>query len=121
MHVLLGCGSSKKDAVDAGPPIMPKPKTDLGKEEDPNGSLWRGEGSVGSFFLDTKANRVGDILTVIVQEEASATNKASTDLGKQAEVENDISAMAGFSNVWNHLPWSTAKNLSPNVSATSRS
>lgn len=116
---LLACSSSKKEPELSPEPILPKPKANVA-EEDNFGSLWRGEATVGSFFLDTKANRVGDILTVIILEETNASNQASTDLGRESEVEADVSAFGGFRKAWNKVPWGLLKGVTPSVGASSK-
>ena len=39
-------------------------------------------GQLRSLYADPKAGRVGDALTVLIQENASATNQTSTSTGK---------------------------------------
>jgi flagellar L-ring protein precursor FlgH len=52
--------------------------------------LWDSEGG-GSLFANTKAHRLGDILTVIVTENSSASSDAKTG----TEIKHDISGGAG--------------------------
>ena len=40
------------------------------------------QGQLRSLYADPKAGRVGDALTVLIQENASATNQTSTSTGK---------------------------------------
>ncbi|WP_215880398.1 flagellar basal body L-ring protein FlgH, partial [Acidithiobacillus albertensis] len=39
----------------------------------PNGSIWQAGTNV-SLFSDNRANRVGDLITVLIQENSSASN-----------------------------------------------
>ena len=54
------------------------------------GSLWS-DGSSG-FFEDARARRVGDILTVRVDERADATRDASTRTGRKSDLSAGVSA-----------------------------
>jgi len=52
----------------------------LAKSEATNGSLWVENGrSLSEMFINAKARRVGDIVTIRIVESSSASNKASTD------------------------------------------
>lgn len=116
----LGCSSAtKQEPVAAPAPVMPKPK-EVKIENDDDGSLWRAEATTGSFFLDIKASKVGDILTVIVQEEASASHEADTNLKRSAEVQGEIPSLGGVSSVWNKLPFGSLKALTPSIQGSSR-
>ena len=55
-------------------------------------SLWPEHGSV-SLFTDNKAHRVGDILTVIVEEEAKVSNSAGSSLSKATQTEGEIETL----------------------------
>ncbi len=55
-----------------------------------NGSLWQDRGPLSELFIDTKARRVGDIVTIKIVESASATNKASTKTGRKSSVSGGI-------------------------------
>jgi flagellar L-ring protein precursor FlgH len=68
----------------AGPP--PTPAT--------NGSLWTE--AQGSLFYDLKARRVGDILTVAIYEQASASKEASTSSGRESSASADITKFLGL-------------------------
>lgn len=58
------------------------------------GSLWAG-GGVG-LLTDPKANRVGDLVTVLVQENASATRSLGTKKDKSSSRKTGLSAMLGY-------------------------
>lgn len=45
-------------------------------------SLWSGETSHNMLFVDSKAMRVGDIVTILISENSSATKSATTDTSK---------------------------------------
>ena len=54
-------------------------------------SLWTKETAV-SLFADHKANRVGDIITVLVMESNSASRNASTNTEKKSDLSASISS-----------------------------
>ncbi|HET7626177.1 MAG TPA: flagellar basal body L-ring protein FlgH [Verrucomicrobiae bacterium] len=54
-------------------------------------SLWKDDAS-RSIFADKKAHAVGDILTILVQENNTATKKNNTTTSKQAAVDASIAS-----------------------------
>lgn len=59
------------------------------------GSLWVEEGGLSQMFINDKARKVGDIVTIKIVETASATNKASTKTGRTSTLD------AGLDNFFN--------------------
>jgi len=57
------------------------------------GSLWA---SSGSMFSDAKAGRVGDLITVLVSEAASATRKLGTKKAKKSNHNTSLAAVFGY-------------------------
>ena len=55
-----------------------------------NGSLWQDNGPLSELFIDTKARRVGDIVTIKIVESSSATNKASTNTGRKSSLSGGV-------------------------------
>lgn len=64
------------------------------KRED--GSIWPGDTNDNLLFVDAKAHDVGDIVTVIVDETATSSQKATTDVGKDSTLDMDWSALFGL-------------------------
>ncbi len=58
------------------------------------GSIWTGEQY--SLFGDIKANKVGDIVTVIISEKASASKEASTQSGRTTSIGAQIPNFFGL-------------------------
>lgn len=52
-------------------------------------SLWK-DGSAQSIFADKKAHAIGDILTILVQESATAKKQNNTTTSKQAAIDASI-------------------------------
>lgn len=61
-------------------------------------SLWTDKSK--SLVSDRHANRVGDILTIIVAESATSSNKASTDVSKK----NDLATKPGIGPLLQSIP-----------------
>ena len=60
------------------------------------GSLWRNNGELGELFINPKARRVGDIVTVTIIESSSASNNASTDASRKSSVSGGIENFLGY-------------------------
>jgi flagellar L-ring protein precursor FlgH len=61
-----------------------------------NGSLWSHRAN--SLFADHKAQNIGDIVTVTIAEEASASQEASTSSGKSSNWSAGIPNLLGLEN-----------------------
>lgn len=60
------------------------------------GSIWSDDGHNSNLFSDRKASKVGDVITIVVQETASAKKAASTKASKDSSMESSASALFGF-------------------------
>lgn len=59
----------------------------------PAESLWR-DASVGTrMYADRKANNVGDLVTVIIQESASVSSSKSANTNKSSSVDSGLSKL----------------------------
>ncbi len=76
-------------------------------------SCWAGQvgAQAGSMFSDPTATNIGDALTVIIQESASATNQTSTSTDKENDVQIE-SAIPGAGNVLDFIPLHTLDSSS---------
>ncbi len=88
----------------------PFPTTELPSDNAPeitvetpqtSGSLWTE--NKGSLFGDIKARHVGDILTVAIFEQASASREATTETGRSSSNEAGISKFLGFETDFNKI------------------
>ena len=59
-----------------------------------DGSLWNDRAS--DMFTDVKARRIGDILTVAIYEQASASKEATTETGRASNMSADITKFFGM-------------------------
>jgi len=75
-------------------------------------SLWA-KGNKESLFVDLKAKKVGDLISVIVIEAASAVQKSSTKKSKDAELSGGPTAVEkGKKNFLDFIPYFGAKGKS---------
>jgi len=95
LTLVSGCMPSERsvltdknhDKVDAA---LEAPLSDPSK----TGSLWAGNDS--QIFTDPKAHKVGDLVTILVQEQASATRNLGTKKSKASSSKTSLNAMLGY-------------------------
>jgi flagellar L-ring protein precursor FlgH len=90
--LLVGCSAHQvptNTAYQPTPtPVAPPPVPTT------EGSLWTQD--QGSLFYDHKARNIGDIVTVAIYEQASASKEASTATGRDSNASADISKFFGL-------------------------
>ena len=59
------------------------------------GSTWLNSSSMGDLARDLKANRVDDVVTIVVSEQASAVSTGATQTSRKSSVNSSINALAG--------------------------
>jgi flagellar L-ring protein precursor FlgH len=65
-----------------------------------DGAVWRGDTASGSFlFFDRKARGVGDLVTVLVAESATAVANANTSLDKESSFGAKLTSDIGFTDM----------------------
>ena len=93
----IGCATTRKQVdteesygrVTAGQPTQKTlPQTE--------GSLWPGENQFNTMFMDSKARRVGDIVTIRVVEVAEASKEATTSTGRNSTIDVGIDSIFGI-------------------------
>jgi len=106
-------GSSEDVATD---PIFEDTEKYVPKE----GSLWPGETSDNLLFADTKAKQVGDIVTVELEEDFESTNRATTGISKDSEIDLGVSTIVGLPSDYGMSNFLGSGNaFDPNVQAQS--
>ncbi len=60
------------------------------------GSLWNDNGPLNELFVNPKAGRIGDIVTVMIEESSKATNEASTDTQRASDFSAQVEKFLGF-------------------------
>ena len=90
--VLYGCGAppKKRTPITKTTPVITEPQTRY------EGSLWQRNGPMCDLFINPKARRVGDIVTVNIIESSSATNKANTDTGRKSSLSGGLDSFFGL-------------------------
>lgn len=74
-----------------------------------NGSIWQGSSS-GGLIEDFKARRKGDIVTVVITEQASASKEASTGTERTSSMSASIPNLLGLEKT-NIANWMDLNNL----------
>lgn len=99
MSVLSGCMSTvRHDPLPNDPFYAPiVPEMPVQKVSD-DGSIFHA-GLSNSLYSDAKARRIGDIITVILRENTTATKSASTTVEKESDVAIDPIIGLGGNNV----------------------
>ncbi len=62
------------------------------------GSLYSSSGRLADLARDLRANRIHDLVTIIVSDQASAVTTGATNTSRKSSVANSISALAGLTN-----------------------
>jgi flagellar L-ring protein precursor FlgH len=63
-----------------------------------NGSLWVDGGSLSEMFINAKARRVGDIVTIKIVENSKATNNATTKTDRTTAMSVGLTDLFGLEN-----------------------
>ncbi len=79
-----------------------------------DGSLWVDGGSLSEMFINDKARRVGDIVTIKIVESSKATNKATTATDRTSTLDVGLGSLFNLENNWPNSsavfnPFSTAQ------------
>ena len=95
---LAGCAATKQTLPPVAEKTPPKPRgqieaAPLPPPPDFQGSLYRAGSTFDDLFMDTKARRVGDIVTVKIAESSKATNSADTKTGRKSSLEAGIDTL----------------------------
>ncbi len=69
------------------------PKNNPHTDED-SASLWSDKSPF--LFIDKRASRVGDIITVLISESSSASKNASTELERESSLTAALTALLGY-------------------------
>jgi flagellar L-ring protein FlgH len=98
MGFLWGCAAPIRQVqpmVEQQPPLFTAAESPPSSVE---GSLWQENGTMGELFINPKARRVGDIVTIKIVESSKASNNASTNTGRDSSVSMGIDKFLGLEN-----------------------
>jgi flagellar L-ring protein precursor FlgH len=98
ISLLAACTSLPDEAQKDDPEFAPVSPQDPSYDVVNTGSMFQ-DNYANNLYSDIKAHRVGDIITVYLQEETSAKKKAGTSLAKKNSFDLAIDAITH--------PWST--------------
>lgn len=94
---LAGCAATRQTLPPVAEKMPLKPRMQIKAEPLPppefNGSLYAAGSSFDNFFIDTKARKMGDIVTVKISESSKATNSADTKAGRSSSLEAGIETL----------------------------
>jgi len=92
---LAGCAPTVLEVTtDKNKPVVEQALAQPPVGPSPSGSIWSGGGM--ALFADSKARRVGDLVTVLVVEQASATRKLGDKRNKTSSHNTGLNALLGF-------------------------
>ena len=92
--VLSSCSQKNNNVVN-----IPEPLEEIQTPRQPvrtTGSLWNS--ASGSLISDHKATAIGDIVTIVIEEQSSATREASTSSGRDSSIQAGIPNLFGLEN-----------------------
>lgn len=94
----FGCITGKKEVkpstIDADI-ICEVPNESVEKYE---GSLWQENGHLCELFMNPKARRIGDIVTISIVESSSASNAADTNTSRSSSISASLNTLLGLEN-----------------------
>ncbi len=92
--LLSGCISTMHKPVAATNPAQELLDTSLAAQETElifkNGSIWQEDSPLGELFINPKAKKVGDIVTVKIIESSNASNQAATKTGRKSSISGGL-------------------------------
>jgi len=80
-----------------------------------NGAIWQ-DGTNVSLFSDNRANRVGDLITVLIQENSSASNNTNTAINTSDSLSAALTNFFGITPAFGSV---AGKAFSPSMGASS--
>ena len=99
-----GCAGNRNnieyqmEQMAAKPIAVPQPYPQASVRHE--GSLWQANSSLNGMFIDVRARNVGDIVTVQIEENAQASNRANTETDRESSLEAGIQKLFGFEDWW---------------------
>ena len=105
---IYGCSKTPMVQGPSTPSNVPEPiqklKTNMLEHEEKmrvpveEGSLWSEENGLSNLFVNQKARRIGDVVTIQIVESSKASNKASTDTGRKSSLSAGLNRFFGGEN-----------------------
>ena len=95
---LSSCATAKKDPCPVNIDEDTMYEEHNVQERTYEGSLWQDNGTLCELFMDPKARRVGDIVTISVVETSVASNAADTNTARNSSISASIKNLLGLEN-----------------------
>jgi len=92
---VTACANTHK-AIDPKSAVIPQKIYKVKPVKLSDGGLWPGDTAKNLLFEDTKARKVGDILTVVLNETATSTQSATTDTSKSSSTALAATSIMGL-------------------------
>ena len=92
---LPSCATHSHRAVNPEAAVIPSQLYEPPPVKRADGAIWPGDTNNNLLFVDAKAHNVGDIVTVVIDETATSSQKATTDVGKDATLDMNWTALFG--------------------------
>lgn len=73
-----------------------KEETGKVRQGTKQGTIWRGEATANNYFVDQRAKTIGDIITIKITEVSQASEKATTDTGRNSEIDAGVTNLFGW-------------------------
>lgn len=67
-----------------------------------DGSLWSETGGLSEMFINAKARRVGDIITIKIVESSKASNKATTSTDRTSNMDVGLTSLFNLESRWSN-------------------
>ena len=105
---LTGCTASSQSPQITQPVVQPMNYREPAPQYANPGSIYSGN-SYRSLYEDGRARRVGDIVTIQVIEESSASQTVDTTNSRDSSLNGGITSLLGFNSIFNKIPIADAK------------
>lgn len=87
-------------------------------EQRAEGAIWQGDSPSNQIFVDSKARRPGDIVTILVEETTSSSQTATTSTSRDSAIDFSVGRLLGLpSNLGIQNFLGMGNGFSPNLDA----
>tara|TARA_B100000686_G_scaffold348698_1_gene440365 strand:+ start:49 stop:801 length:753 start_codon:yes stop_codon:yes gene_type:complete len=95
LALFTACAGQSVRAINPASAIVPESL--YSKKPSPvEGAIWPGDNDDNMLYTDAKAHRVGEIVTITVEENASSTQTATTETGRNSTVNLNTGRLLGL-------------------------
>lgn len=84
LFILIGCASNIQETKPVKEDISYKVQEEPRRKYE--GSLWQDNGPLSELFINPKARKIGDIVTIKIVESSKASNNADTSTGRKSSI-----------------------------------